>query len=258
MGLISTLLSGAIFVGRVGQAIASAVVKTDTKTGVSLQASDIKLSGVTFFRSDAENGVMKTYAFNTTTDHIMTLALPTLPNGNAITYEIKPTQKVAIDDILVPKVAPDTEILVAPVFDTKNSDANDVDGSVIKVSLGNLTLSDGKIINIGGFSFEATLSGLVVTAVVGLGVMVYFHFRNRRGITARNAEAIEPLLMNSEGEDKKYQYSIDWKELGFSPDDELSGEVNIRASQKAHSLLYSNCTSPSMPLHEGELRLLGL
>lgn len=254
MGIISALLTGGTIVGKVCQALSSAISNADTlSNGSKIIDPNLIVGGARFIKSDDNNEhVMKTYLFNPTGSYI-SLAMPNLGDGEAIEYVVKPIDKLPIDECLAKNVSPDTSMMVGPISSPSAGQSDDVKDAAIKLSFNGLTLN-GTVKSVAGFTFEATTTGLLVaggvTALLGI---VYFYFRGRRGVTAESLNNI-PLKrkIDSSSNEVEYEASIDFEELGFDPG-ETFDEVKIFFSVQTDVLTLERRAIHSQPLTPAEM-----
>lgn len=256
MGIISTLLTGGTIVGRVCQALSSALsTSVNLSNGCSIVDSQLVVGGGRFIKSDDNNEhVMKTYLFNPTAEY-MTLSMPNVGGIGAIEYVVKPTEKLPIDDCLKGNVEPDAEILVGPVSGGAKTigNENDILDAAIKLIINDLKIGGGEV-SVGGFRINATPSGLlIVSGAITIVSVVYFYARSNHRVEARTTQEIPADLQNSTVDgSKSYRVDIDFEALGFG-DDETFEEMSIFMSTGSDAIGATDRISKSEPLTEAEM-----
>lgn len=255
MGIISTLLTGGTIVGKVCQALSSALTKSvKLSNGSNIIAPDLVVGGGKFIKSDDNTEhVMKTYLFNPTSSY-MSLSMPDVGGTGAIEYVVKPTEKLPIDDCLKGNVEPDAEMMIGPVSSPTDAGVGDVKDAAVKLALKNLTIG-GPAVNVAGFEFEASTTGLLITGgAIAILSVVYFFMRGRRGVTAENWQELQavPLEAGGKNDGKTYKVDIDFAALGFENGETLD-DVKIFLSTSSDALTASKRISRSEPLTEAEM-----
>lgn len=254
MGIISALLTGGTIVGKVCQALSSPLTKSvKLSNGSNIVVSDLVVGGGKFIKSDDNSEhVMKTYLFNPTSSY-MCLSMPDVGGTGAIEYVVKPTEKLPIDDCLKGNVEPDAEMMIGPISSPVNAGIGDVKDAAVKLAIKNLTIG-GPVVNVGGFEFEASVTGLLITggAIAIIGV-VYFFMKGRRGVTAESSENLlaVPLESGEKNSGKTYKIDIDFRALGFENGETLDN-VKIFLSTGSDALNAAKRVSNSETLTEAE------
>lgn len=254
MGIISSLLTGGTIVGKVCQALSSAFTNSaNLPNGSNVVVPDLVVGGGKFFKSDDNTEhTMKTYLFNPTSSYI-SLSMPDVGGSGAIEYVVKPTEKLPIDDCLQGNVEPDSEMMIGPISSPANAGANDVADAAIKLALKNLTIG-GPAVNVAGFEFEATTTGLLISAgAIIISSVVYFFMKGRHGVTAENRQEIkaEPVKNSAKNDTNSYKVDIDFAALGFDNGETLDN-VKIFMSTDSNALTVANRASKSEPLTDSE------
>lgn len=255
MGLISSLLTGGTIVGKVCQALSSALTKSaNLSNGSNVVVTDLVVGGGKFFKSDDNTEhTMKTYLFNPTSSYI-SLSMPDVGGSGAIEYVVKPTEKLPIDDCLQGNVEPAAEMMIGPISSPANVGANGVADAAVKLALKNLTIG-GPVVNVAGFEFEATTTGLLISAsTIIISSVVYFFMKGRHGVTAENRQEIQavPVHKNGSNNTNSYKVNIDFAALGFDEGETLD-DVKIFMSTDSNALTVANRASKSEPLSEAEM-----
>lgn len=254
MGIISALLTGGTIVGKVCQALSSGLTKSvKLSNGSNIIAPDLVVGGGRFIKSDDNTEhVMKTYLFNPTSSY-MSLSMPDVGGTGAIEYVVKPTEKLPIDDCLKGNVEPDAEMMIGPISSPVNGGFGDVKDAAVKLALKNLTIG-GPALNVAGFEFEASTTGLLITGgTIAILSIVYFFMKGRRGVTAENRQEVPAVQVstNEKNGSRTYRVDIDFIALGFESGETLD-DVKIFLSTGSDSLEAANRISRSESLTEAE------
>lgn len=251
MGIISTLLSGGVLIGKVCQGLSKALgnAYTDEETGIRVAVADTAICGVKFFQSGDSNGSAKNYAFNTNTDYDVSVVFPNDPSGNGIAYDLPTTTKIDITSDLSASHSPDKEILVGP--SSAASGADEVSASrapMMKLSLNNMVVG-GSSVCISDYKISCDTSGIKVNSGSrGLGALKYFDMTSDTGVLLSNQSSVEASADNG----RDYVYSIDLGKLGLKKGDILNGQIHIEMS--GSDMLTAFDSSLAEPLTETEER----
>lgn len=253
MSLINSLLTGGTIIGKIAQSLIGAFSKSAAlSNGSKLAMADLVVGGGKFMQSDDnEEHVMKTYLLNPT-DSRMSLSIPDDGSGGAVEYIVKSFNKFPIDDCMGGKMAPDTKVMIGPVNAVSSLGAGGVPDAAVKLSFKNLTIGMGSV-SVGGFTFQATPTGLLVTCGMALAGMVYFYMRGRHGVAAEGRHQIPPAGQNDGGTAgaATYRFDINFAELGFMNGETLE-EVEVHFSADGNALEEDERASRSEPLTDAE------
>jgi len=251
MGIISTLLSGGVLIGKVCQGLSKAFSSAyvDEKTGVRISVAETALCGVKFFQSVADQDSVKNKAFNSNTNYDVSVVFPNDAAGNGIAYDIPATKTIDITGDLATNHAPDKEILVGPCASVNLEDMTVSRVPVMKLSLNNMTVG-GAPVYISDYKISCDTSGIKVNSGSrGLGALKYFNMTSNTGVLINNQSSIES---SANGTD--YTYNIDMDKLGLKKGDILNGQIHIEMS--GSDMLTAFNSTKAEPLTEVEERAL--
>ncbi len=251
MGIISTLLSGGMLIGKVCQGLSKAFgnAYVDEKTGIRISVAETSLCGVKFFQSSNTNDSVRSYAFNANSNYDVSVVFPNDAAGNGIAYDVPATEKVDITPDLATNHTPDKEILVGPCALSNTQDAASSRVPIMKLSLNNMAVG-GAPVYISDYKISCDTSGIKVNSGSrGLGALKYFNMTSDTGVIINNQSSIDS---SANGTD--YSYNIDMDKLGLKKGDILNGQLHIEMS--GSNMLTAFDTAKSEPLTEVEERAL--
>lgn len=249
MGIISTLLSGGVLIGKVCQGLSSAFgsAYVDSETGERIAVAETALCGVKFYQSVDKAGKVSNRALNSNTNYDVTVVFPNDAAGNGVSYDIPSTQKIDITGDLAADHAPDKEILVGP---TRSSDSNEMTAGrapLMKVSFNDLAVG-GAPVYISDYKISCDTSGIKVnSATRKLGALKYFNMTSDTGVLINDQSSVDTA---SNGAD--YTYDIELDKLGLKKGDILNGQLHIEIDSS--DLQAALNTSKAQPLTEVEKR----
>ncbi len=251
MGIISTLLSGGVLIGKVCQGLSKSFgnAYVDKETGMRVSVAETSLCGVKFFQSSNTNDNEKSYAFNTNSNYDVSVVFPNDAAGNGIAYDVPATEKVDITPDLATNHTPDKEILVGPCAssDKQTAAANRV--PMMKLSLNNMVVG-GAPVCISDYKISCDTSGIKVNSGSrGLGALKYFNMTSDTGVIINNQSSIE-----SSANGMDYSYDIDMEKLGLKNGDILDGQLHIEMN--GTDMMTAFGTAKAEPLTEVEERAL--
>lgn len=247
MSIISALLTGGTLIGKVCQTLTRALanVYVDEETGCNVAVSELDISGVKFFQSDAGSTTMNSYAFNTNTQSNISVVFPNDDAGNGLAYDIPGTQKINITSDLNSNHSPDKEILVGITSEGENN----LDATykpLVKLSLNNMKIG-GEPVKISDYEISCTTDGLkVMSGSRALGALKHLNMTSNTGIMLNCQSEIDSTA-NAQG----YSYPIELCDFGLQAGDVLSGQLHIEMTDNSMTVFNSNCAEP---LHEAEER----
>lgn len=252
MGILSTLITGGIMVGKVCQTIAGALGNAymDKETGDVVAVGDTEICGVKFFQSGTSNGTMNSYAFNSNTQSNAVVVFPNDENGNGVAYEIPPTLKVTISPELNDSQSPDKEILCSTTTNTAQGAAAYL--PMVKLSLNNLKIG-GSPIKISDYQISAAKSGLQVISSRPIGAIKHLNMVSNSGISLNCQSDIDAETQNG-----TFGYAIDLGGAGLRDGDDLSGQLHIEMKADGGQVFSSAKAEPLTPAEERAFRKLGI
>lgn len=255
MGIISTLLSGGVLIGKVCQGLSKAFGNAylDEETGIRVAVSETAVCGVKFFQSSNTNDEVKNYAFNSNTNYDVSVVFPNDAAGNGIAYDVPSTMKIDVTGDLAANHAPDKEILVGPCASSNLQDTAASRTPVMKLSLNNMTVG-GAPVYISDYKISCDTSGFKVNSGSRiLGSLKYFNMTSDTGVLINNQSSIDSAANGTD-----YTYNIEMDKLGLKKGDILNGQLHIEMS--GSDMLTAFDSTPAEPLTEVEeraLRVLG-
>lgn len=255
MGIISTLLSGGVLIGKVCQGLSKALgnAYVDRETGVNIAVAETALCGVKFFQSCSTNDGARNYAFNSNTNYDVSVVFPNDATGNGIAYDIPATQKIDITGDLDSKHSPDKEILVGPCASANLQDVAASRVPIMKLSLNNMAVG-GAPVCISDYKISCDTSGFKVNSGSrGLGALKYFNMTSDTGVLINNQSSIESAANGTD-----YTYNIDMDKLGLKKGDILNGQLHIELSGSDILTAFNNTQAePLTEVEERALKALG-
>lgn len=247
MSIISSLLTGGALIGKICQTLSGAVgnAYTDEETGCMVAVSELNISGVKFFQSNAQQTDMKSYAFNSNAQSDVIVVFPNDESGNGLAYEIPGSQKVNITSDLSSNHSPDKEVLVGVISD----DSIQMDAArrpLVKLSLNNMKIG-GNPVTISDYEISCTTDGLKIkSGSRSLGAMTHLNITSNTGVSLNSQSTID-----SSANSQEYSYNIYMGDFGLKTGDVLSGQLHVEMTDSdftAHRNTYAE------PLHEAEER----
>lgn len=251
MGIISTLLSGGMLIGKVCQGLSKAFgnAYVDKETGMRVSVAETSLCGVKFFQSDNVNADTKSYAFNANTNYDVSVVFPNDAAGNGIAYDVPATKKVDITPDLATNHTPDKEILVGPCVSSNMQGAAAARAPIMKLSLSNMAVG-GAPVCISDYKISCDTSGIKVNSGSrGLGALKYFNMTSDTGVLINNQSTIESAANGTD-----YIYNIEMDKLGLKKGDILNGQLHIEMDASDNLTAFNN--TQAEPLTEAEERAL--
>lgn len=256
MGIISTLLSGGVLIGKVCQGLSKAFgnAYVDEATGERVAVADTALCGIKFFQSSNTNDSAKSYAFNSNTNYDVSVVFPNDAAGNGIAYDVPATKRIDITGDLATNHTPDKEILVGPCASSDLQDTAASRTPVMKLSLNNMTVG-GAPVCISDYRISCDTSGIKVNSGSrSLGALKYFNMSSDTGVLINNQSSIESA---SNGTD--YTYRIEMDKLGLKKGDILNGQLHIEMNASDMLTAFDNTQAePLTEVEERALRALGV
>lgn len=251
MGIISTLLSGGVLIGKVCQGLSSAFGQsyTDEKTGERITVSITQVCGVKFFQSASVANDSKNYAFNTNSNYDVSVVFPNDSSGNGVAYDIPATMKIDVTGDLATNHTPDKEILIGPCCDSANADKTAAKHTpIIKLSLNNMKIG-GDPVYISDYGISCDTEGIKVKSQTrDLGALSYFNMISDTGVLLSNQSSID----KSESNGGEYTYKIDMEKFGLKKGDILNGQIHIEMGADNNGSVFGS--SLAEPLTETEKR----
>lgn len=256
MGIISTLLSGGVLIGKVCQGLSKAFgsAYVDEKTGARISVAETALCGVKFFQGSSNDNSTKSYAFNSNTNYDVSVVFPNDAAGNGIAYDVPSTRKIDITGDLATNHSPDKEILVGPCASSDMQAANASQVPVMKLSLNNMTVG-GAPVYISDYKISCDTSGFKVNSGSrSLGALKYFNMTSDTGVMLNSQSSIESPANGSD-----YTYNIDMDKFGLKKGDILNGQLHIEMSGSDMLTAFDNTAAePLTEVEERALRALGV
>lgn len=256
MGIISTLLSGGVLIGKVCQGLAKAFgnAYVDDETGIRISVAETSLCGVKFFQSSNTNDGTRSYAFNANSNYDVSVVFPNDAAGNGIAYDVPATEKVDITPDLATNHAPDKEILVGPCASSNMQGVGASHAPVMKLSLNNMAVG-GAPVCISDYKISCDTSGINVNSGSrGLGALKYFNMTSDTGVIINNQSSIES---SANGAD--YTYNIDMDKLGLKKGDVLNGQIHIEMNGSDMMTAFDSAKAePLTEVEERALKTLGV
>ncbi|MCV6639189.1 hypothetical protein [Candidatus Albibeggiatoa sp. nov. NOAA] len=261
MSWFSNLLSGAVTVGKVAMAVASALpvayvkrdVESDTEFSVSGPSSAMSC-GVHFFRSNANpEKEMKLYAGNPNSQRYVQLSMDSdREEVYSQTITLPPYTKhpfKAGEDV---RVSPET--IVNTGFITGSGDIED--GSFYKggdklfrLTLKNLNLKN--VVKVGKFTISMNTQQLfIVTSGLVISGISSMYIKTNDGVGVNSN-----LRLSAKKEDKdKFSFNIDYSALGIEPThDTIRGNLILELdSDTSDEMILQHSSELIEPLHEVE------
>lgn len=257
MGIISTLLSGGVLIGKVCQGLSQAFgsAYVDEETGVRISVAETTLCGVKFFQGSSTNDGTKNYVFNSNTDYDVSVVFPNDAAGNGIAYDVPATNKFDITGDLATNHTPDKEILVGPCASSNMREATASRVPVMKLSLNNMAVG-GAPVYISDYTISCGTSGIKVkSGTRELGALKYFNMSSDTGVFLSNQSSIEA----SSADGRNYTYDIDMSGFGLKNGDILNGQLHIEMSGSNMMTAFDNTSAePLTEVEERALRALGV
>ena len=256
MGIISTLLTGGILIGKVCQVIASGIgsLVQDEQTGARLAENYIEFDDMRIgMYSATANGEMKLHAFNCSGKE-KTIQFPADKNGNSLMYSIPGTCKQEIATQLSKCESPDESLQLATI--TNEGDGHDGVVSA-KIHIENLVIGEeGSLINVYGYCISADESGILILGEMA-GDMTYCELRTKSGINLTVNQTIKADIL----ENQKTKYSLNFQTYGILKGEHLSGMLQFNTSvdtwEKLRTKNLKNMDiQEATPFTEAEVRLL--
>ena len=256
MGLISTLLTGGILIGKVCQVIAGGIssLVTDEETGTRLSENYVSFDDMRIgMYSSPESSELKLYAFNCSNVE-KTVQFPVDDNGNSLLYSIPATCKQELSSQLSNCKSPDGMLQLATVGNTSNAG----DGVVsAKIHIENLIVGNlGSSINVYGYNISADTDGLLISGAASAD-MTYCELTAKSGIKITVMQDISPVA----GDTQKNKYNLNFKDYGITQDDVLSGMIQFNTSTTTWKELCEKQQSKldsegAIPFSDADQRLL--
>jgi hypothetical protein len=256
MGIISSLLTGGIVIGKICQAIGGLGSNKSGQLGVS---GDVSAGGVVFYRSNV-SGTSQIYAYNPNTRSHASVVVPNEADSGGVTYVIAPTEKIPFAEAESPLVAPSTTVTTGLTDAAQNQgvDATAGPGSLFKLAFKGLKV--GGNVTIGSFSLSCTTTQLaIVSPQITLGALTYFWFNSNKGIQANNTSEIprDPPVGNGVNAVNEARYTIDFSALGIDiANDSVDGMLTVKLPSSTIQQLRALSKVESQPLHPSEVAAL--
>lgn len=256
MGIISTLLSGGVLIGKVCQGLSSAFgsAYVDSETGERIAVAETALCGVKFYQSVDNVGKVSNRALNSNTNYDVTVVFPNDAAGNGVSYDVPSTQKIDITGDLAADHAPDKEILVGPARSSNSDEMTAGRAPLMKVSFNNLAVG-GAPVYISDYKISCDTSGIKVnSATRKLGALKYFNMTSDTGVLINDQSSVDTA---SNGAD--YSYDIELDKLGLKKGDILSGQLHIEIDgSDMQAALDASKAQPLTEVEKRAFRALGI
>jgi len=258
MGIISTLLTGGVLIGKVCQGLSKAFGQsyTDDETGVRIAVSETSICGVKFFQSVSARSDTKNYAFNSNSGYDVSVVFPNDSSGNGVAYDVPATWRIDVTGDLATNHAPDKEILIGPCCNSSGADTQASNRlPMVKLSLNNMKVG-GDPVYISDYSVSCDTDGIKVKSQTrDLGAMTYFNMSSDTGVLLSNQSSVEKSLSNG----GNYTYNINMEKFGLKKGDILSGQIHIEmADSNTRSVYGCSLAEPLTDAEERCFKALGI
>lgn len=248
MGIISTLISGGVLVGKICQALSNSLKTVcDEESGTMLEfAEEYECCGLKMMKINSEP-----YMLNTLSKP-MDVTIPNIAAGNTLTYTIGGGEKQHIGELVKSDISPETEMLIGPVEEEGIKGSSDGIGNSVKMGFNKLSIG-GDAVYVGGYGITMTEDEITIATNDVLPTLNYINIRNDKGSSMVSLEQIS----KEQGKEGSNLFKVPLRECGFAKGDVVSGSMYFSLDGYKRDFLMKNSRGCE-PLTEGEKRCLAM
>ncbi|WP_146191593.1 hypothetical protein [Azospirillum humicireducens] len=269
MGIASALVEGFLTIGKIAQAVSS--IKSgglykDELSG-SIFTEEINSDKVIFVgkwtpQTAVSSGNFSVVAINTSHETTYNIGFPNDPNGNCISYQLKPLEKFTINEIHNGSYPASTNLSVCPgkivgPFSAEQPNAAGVESAAISFALKDLKV--GETVTVGALEVSLTTTGIMILAPFTILALAAYRWISSDGISVNSSSPKTPsnTRKNQELTERAYEFDLGFKERSVNIEKSgvtLSADITLSATQESYDYFIANNKYKSEPLEEDEIR----